>query len=63
MDNGARAQQRLLSRLDDDTLRMLEIVLARISEAARADVLEQGVVIPDELADENAYPVATTLEG
>ncbi|MET7420963.1 MarR family transcriptional regulator [Dactylosporangium sp. NPDC005555] len=49
MDSGTRAQQRLLDRLDDDTLLMLETVLARILDAARADALEQGVVIPDEL--------------
>ncbi|GAA1537543.1 hypothetical protein GCM10009827_065480 [Dactylosporangium maewongense] len=52
MDSGARAQQRLLSRVDDDTLLMLETVLARLLEAAREDALEQGIAIPDDL--ENA---------
>lgn len=49
MDSGNRAQQRLLARLDDETLLMLETVLERLLEAARADALEQGIVIPDDL--------------
>ena len=48
MDSGARAQQRLLSRLDDETLAMLETVLARLLAAAREDALEQGIAIPDD---------------
>ncbi|MEV4514521.1 MarR family transcriptional regulator [Dactylosporangium sp. NPDC049525] len=50
MDSGNRAQQRLLDRLDDDTLLMLETVLDRLLDAARADALEQGIVIPDDEA-------------
>ena len=50
MDSGNRAQQRLLSRLDDETLLMLETVLERLLDAARADAAEQGVVIPDDEA-------------
>jgi DNA-binding MarR family transcriptional regulator len=49
MDGGARAQLRLLDRLDDETLAMLEIVLGRIAEAAVAAALEQGVEIPHEI--------------
>ena len=49
MDSGNRAQQRLLGRLDDETLLMLETVLERLLDAARADAAEQGVAIPDDL--------------
>jgi DNA-binding MarR family transcriptional regulator len=62
LDNGAVAQRRLLSRLDDATLEMLEIVLARLSEAARAEAVEQGIVIP-EAVGENPCGGATTLDG
>jgi DNA-binding MarR family transcriptional regulator len=48
MESGNRAQQRLLDRLDDETLGMLEVVLSRIIDAARAEALEQGVLIPDD---------------
>src|SRR5262245_12267123 len=37
VDSGTRAQQRLLDRLDDETLQMLETVLGRITDAARAE--------------------------
>ncbi|MEV0128158.1 MarR family transcriptional regulator [Dactylosporangium sp. NPDC050688] len=50
MDSGNQAQRRLLDRLDDETLLMLETVLSRLLDAARADALEQGVVIPDDEA-------------
>jgi DNA-binding MarR family transcriptional regulator len=40
MDSGREAQRRLLARLDDDTLRMLEVVLERLGDAARAEAAE-----------------------
>ncbi|MET7392684.1 MarR family transcriptional regulator [Dactylosporangium sp. NPDC005572] len=57
MDSGNRAQRRLLDRLDDETLEMLETVLARIGDAAVAEALEQGIVLP-----ENVLPEPTSLE-
>jgi DNA-binding MarR family transcriptional regulator len=48
VDGGTRAQERLLGRLDDETLGLLETVLGRIAEAAVADALEQGIVLPPE---------------
>jgi DNA-binding MarR family transcriptional regulator len=42
MDGGAKAQRRLLDRLDDETLGMLAAVLERVVEVAVADALEQG---------------------
>lgn len=42
-DNGARAQRRVLERLDDETLSMLATVLERIAEAATAEAVEQGL--------------------
>ncbi|WP_432829758.1 MarR family winged helix-turn-helix transcriptional regulator [Dactylosporangium sp. CA-092794] len=42
-DNGARAQRRMLNRLDDETLGMLAVVLERMTEAAIAEAAEQGV--------------------
>jgi DNA-binding MarR family transcriptional regulator len=47
-DGGARAQRRLLERLDDETLGMLAVVLERIAEAALAEAIEQGVDLPPE---------------
>ena len=49
MDSGNKAQRRLLNRLDDETLLMLETVLARLLDAAHADAVERGVTIPDDL--------------
>jgi DNA-binding MarR family transcriptional regulator len=40
-DGGTKAQQRLLARLDDETLGMLASVLERVIEVAVADALEQ----------------------
>ncbi|MFB9178889.1 MarR family winged helix-turn-helix transcriptional regulator [Dactylosporangium sucinum] len=57
MDSGNRAQRRLLDRLDDETLEMLETVLARIGDAAVAEALEQGIALP-----ENVLPEPTSLE-
>jgi DNA-binding MarR family transcriptional regulator len=47
MDAGAEHQRRLFARLDDDTLRMLEIVLHRIADVALAEAAEQGQPIPE----------------
>nr|BFE65878.1 hypothetical protein GCM10020063_104040 [Dactylosporangium thailandense] len=41
-DGGTKAQQRLLARLDDETLGMLASVLERVVEVAVADAIEQG---------------------
>ncbi|WP_238006134.1 MarR family transcriptional regulator [Dactylosporangium sp. AC04546] len=57
MDSGNRAQRRLLDRLDDETLEMLQTVLARIGDAAVAEALEQGIALP-----ENVLPEPTSLE-
>ena len=46
MDSGTKAQRRLFDRLDDETLEMIETVLYRIAEAARAEALEHGVALP-----------------
>jgi DNA-binding MarR family transcriptional regulator len=48
VDSGWDAAHRLLGRLDDDTLRLLEVVLQRLGEAARAELDDQGVDIPAE---------------
>jgi DNA-binding MarR family transcriptional regulator len=58
MDSGTKAQRRLLDRLDDETLQMLETVLGRITAAARAEALEQGITLPPE----NDCPDATSLQ-
>lgn len=60
-DLGARAQRRLLDRLDDDTLVMLGTVLDRIAEAAVADAVEHGIEPPREetpTSDEPGGPAA-----
>lgn len=58
MDSGTRAQRRLLERLDDETLAMLETVLDRIVDAAVAEAREQGIELPPE----NRCPAPTSLE-
>jgi len=58
MDRGTKAQQKLLNRLDDETLEMLETVLIRIMVAAHAEALDQGIVLPPQ----NDCPDATSLE-
>jgi len=42
IDGGTKAQQRLLARLDDETLDMLAAVLERVVEVAVADALEHS---------------------
>ncbi|MFI5911541.1 MarR family winged helix-turn-helix transcriptional regulator [Dactylosporangium sp. NPDC051541] len=52
---GTQAQQRLLSRLDDETLGMLAHVLERVIEAAAADIAEQTAT-QTQTQDEPAPP-------
>ena len=47
MDSGTRTQRRLFDRLDDETLEMIVTVLERITAAARAEALEQGIDLPE----------------
>jgi len=47
MDSGTKTQRRLFDRLDDETLEMIVTVLDRITEAARAEALEQGIELPE----------------
>jgi DNA-binding MarR family transcriptional regulator len=56
MDAGTSSSRRLLGRLDDETLEMLETVLGRIAEAAIAEALDQGVHLPDEITARRPMP-------
>ena len=46
MDQGQEVSRRVLDRLDDDTLRMLETVLHRVIDAVIEDAEAHGVKIP-----------------
>ncbi|GAA3271682.1 MarR family transcriptional regulator [Dactylosporangium vinaceum] len=67
-DGGTQSQQRLLRRLDDETLGMLASVLERVIEAAAADIAEQAAAEhqaedgPAQPSDRSAptFPVTAT---